>query len=353
MSKPLVPVQHRPNRLPVIPVDPIEKDNSPPVDFADEKQLLKHIRPNRWVSVDIGTFRFLRLNWVVTALATIVLWSFVIAVLTSPEDEAETNKALAEFAKWQSWISQNMSWLYIGTQDVWIFYMLYIGYTKYGDIKLGKKYEKPEFTDATWFSMLFACGVGIGLYFFGVSEPMYYYRSPEWIGPMGLVKPGWQNDDQLAQQGMFITFYHWGLHAWIVYVLIAVLLGIVCFRWDMPLTLRAAFFPLIGDVIYGPLGDAIDALSMAATTFGVCTSLGLGVKSINTGMAHMDSSIKYTGQEGEDWQVGIIWVITAIATASVCSGLNMGLKLLSQITFSLGCILMFCLLYLDNTCSHP
>lgn len=117
----------------------------------------------------------------------------------------------------------------------------------------------------------------------------------------------------------------------------------------MPLTLRAAFFPLIGDVIYGPLGDCIDALSMAATTFGVCTSLGLGVKSMNAGMSHMDPSILSTGDEGKKWQVGTIWVITFIATASVCSGLQNGLKLISQVTFALGCILLLCLLYLDNT----
>jgi len=357
------PTGVRADRLPVIPVDPVEKDNSPPVDFADEKNLIKHIRPNHWIAVDIGAVRFIRLNWVVTLLASIVLWAFVIAVLTAgdtkpPKDSTPEefeafvgeNLALKEFNKWQSWISQNFSWFYISTQDVWIIFMFYLGYTKYGDIKLGKKHEKPEFKDLIWFSMLFSCGGGIGLYVFGVSEPMYYYRSPAWMGPMGLVTPGYQNDDQLAQQAIFITFYHWGIHAWVVYVLVAVLLGVVCFRWDMPLTLRAAFFPLIGDVIYGPLGDVIDALSMAATTFGVCTSLGLGVNSILIGMMHMDPKIGDTGaKEQENYKVGIIWVITLIATLSVCTGLKNGLKVLSQITFSLGCLLLVLLLYIDNT----
>merc|ERR1740138_1911031 len=124
--------------------------------------------------------------------------------------------------------------------------------------------------------MLFTCGIAVGLYFYGVAEPVYYYRTP-WNNP--LAKPGfhYKNDDQRAQQAMTITLYHWGFHAWACYILAALTIGFVAYRWNMPMTIRTAFYPLVGDVANGLLGDLIDALSMACTTFGVCTSLGLGV----------------------------------------------------------------------------
>ena len=117
-----------------------------------------------------------------------------------------------------------------------------MGLSRFGNLKLGKDREKPVFNDMTWFSMLFCSGIGIGLYQFGVAEPIYYYRG---YGNK-LFKVPWQNDDQFAQQALFLTLYHWGLHAWGCYILVALTLGFVAYRWDMPMTLRMAFYPLIG-----------------------------------------------------------------------------------------------------------
>ena len=165
-------------------------------------------------------------------------------------------------------MTQNFTWLYIGTQDMWILFVLYIAYSKYGDIKLGKAHEKPEYDNFTWFAMLFSCGVAVGLYFYGVAEPMYYYRTTY---AQKLIKPGFHanNDDGRAQQAMTITFFHWGVHAWSCYIVAALVLAFVSYRWNKPMTIRSAFFPLVGDVVNGVLGDCIDALSMACTTFGV------------------------------------------------------------------------------------
>mmetsp|Transcript_19244 Transcript_19244/g.26631 ORF Transcript_19244/g.26631 Transcript_19244/m.26631 type:complete len:801 (-) Transcript_19244:111-2513(-) len=308
-------------------------------DFTKEENILKFVRPNRWMSINIGDYALIRCNWVVSLIATIFLWGFVIY---SFEDEEGSQD---NFGTWQSWITQNFTWFYIGTQDVWALFLFWLMFSKYAKLKLGKDHEKPEFNDITWFAMLFACGIGVGLFYYGVGEPMYYYRQDAPKNWNSVTKLWFQNDDQRAQMAMFITFFHWGLHAWVVYIVVALLLAFVCYRWDMPMTIRSAFYPLVGDIIYGTFGDLVDSLSIACTTFGVCTSLGLGVQSINTGLHRLNTDIPYN----EDWQVGIIWVITAIATISVITGLKVGIRLLSLVTFFIGVFLMLALLFLDNT----
>ena len=127
-----------------------------------------------------------------------------------------------------------------GTQDVWAVFLLYIAFSKYGTLKLGRENERPEFDDLSWFAMLFSCGIGVGVYYFGVSEPMYYYRG----GALWKI-PDIQRDDDRAQMAIFTTLFHWGLHGWCAYLIVAIALGIVCYRWNMPLTMRSAFYPVI------------------------------------------------------------------------------------------------------------
>jgi len=149
--------------------------------------------------------------------------------------------AATEFGKWQSWVTQNFTWLYIGAQNAWIGFLLWVAFSKYGSMKLGKDHESPKYDDLSWFAMLFASGIGIGLFYYGVTEPIYYYtRYPN------MQKPGWTNDDQRAQQALFITMFHWALHAWAPYITVALSLGLVCFRQDKPLTIRFCFLPLLG-----------------------------------------------------------------------------------------------------------
>ena len=230
--------------------------------------------------------------------------------------------------------------MYILTQDVWFIFIIWILFTKYANIKLGKDDDKPEFSDFAWFTMLFSCGIGVGLYYYGVSEPIYYYRSTG-----NLQKLVVTNDDQKAQQAIFQTFFHWGLHGWIPYIIVALTLGMTCHRQGLPMTMRNAFHPLIGDHTKGMAGDLIDALSISCTTFGVCTSLGFGVSQINAVLNKLDGSVAVN----EKTQTGIIWIITAIATCSVLLGLKRGIKTLSLITFVLGLILLVLVMVVDNT----
>ena len=274
----------------------------------------------------------LRINWVSSALASVTLWGFIIWVLS---DGSGSKK---EVDLWQAWITSNFTWFYIATQDVWFIFMLYLLFTKYKNVKLGREDEKPAFSNYEWFSMMFACGIGVGLYTFSVMEPISYYRG-------GVSKIPYVNDDQKAQQAITLTLFHWGLHAWIPYVLVAMVLGVVCYRHGRPMTIRAAFYPLLGDNINGLFGDIIDALSIATTTFGVCTSLGIGVTTIATAMYRLNSDIN---PNKDVTKILIIWVITAAACTSVILGLKNGIRVLSKITFSVGLILLFGLVVADN-----
>ncbi|EKX40613.1 hypothetical protein GUITHDRAFT_88699 [Guillardia theta CCMP2712] len=331
-------------KLPVIPLNPREKHTQPIVDFNLEENLLQYVRPSRWVSINVGNFPLLRFNWVVSLLASAILWVFIVVVLTAKDNAQGINVALLEFnSTWQTWITQNFTWFYIFTQDIWCVFVVYIAFSKYGKIKLGKDDEKPAFSDFSWFVMLFCSGIAVGFYFYGVREPLSYYRASYYNV---LYKPGWMNDDQRAQQAIFITLYHWGIHAWACYIIVAMLLGFVAFRWDRPLTLRQAFFPLVGHVIDGFVGDIIDSIAMACTTFGVCTSLGFGV------MTMVNEFERPTTPFADAFMlstVTTIWIITLIATVSVVTGLNHGIKALSLIAFGLGNLLLVMLLLTDDT----
>ena len=152
-------------------------------------------------------------------------------------------------------------------------------------------------------------------------------------------------DNQRAQDAINVTLFHWGVHAWVVYSLVGILMGLVSYRQGLPMTIRSCFHPLMGDRIYGWIGDVIDILSVIVTMFGVCTSLGLGVITLNSGINRMNSDIA----ENSTNQIIIIWIITVIATISVISGLKVGIRRLSEVCFCMGMALMMFVLFYDNT----
>ena len=216
------------------------------------------------------------------------------------------------------------------------------------------------------FSMLFACGVSTGLFFYGVAEPLYHYIGAA-LGPV-LIPPSGPNrftadpsmpDNRLAQEAINLTLYHWwvlsiimhlttshrGLHGWVVYTIVGLLLALMAHREGLPLTMKSCFYPLMGDRIFGWPGDLVDILSVIATLFGVCTSLGLGTMQINQGLHLLAPSIPVS----TDSQLVIIWAITAVATASVLSGVGYGIRRISEFCFCCGLALMLIVLFMDNT----
>ena len=207
--------------------------------------------------------------------------------------------------------------------------------SRFGDIKLGPDHSQPSYGNLSWFAMLFSAGMGIGLLFFGVAEPMMHFSSPPTGEPYSI---------ESAREAMKITFFHWGLHAWAVYAIFAVILAYFCYRKNLPLLPRSAFFPFIGKKIYGPAGDIIDTFAVIGTMFGVATSLGFGVSQVNAGLNYL-----FDVPQTSLVQVTLIAIITMFATISVVMGLDGGIKKLSNANVILAVCLMVLVLVLGDS----
>lgn len=230
------------------------------------------------------------------------------------------------FANLQKHIIDNLGWLYVLTVGLIFIAVTYLGFSRYGDIKLGPDHAKPDYTYASWFAMLFCAGMGIGLMFFGVAEPVMHYLAPP-LGDPGTV--------EAAQEAMKLTFFHWGLHAWAIYAIVGLILAFFSFRHGLPLTLRSALYPIIGDRIYGPAGHAVDIFAILGTVFGVATSMGYGVLQINAGLNYL-----FDIPVNQVTQIVLILLVTTLATLSVVSGLNAGLRRLSELNLILAIIFL-------------
>ena len=232
-------------------------------------------------------------------------------------------------------ITATVGWWYILIVTAFVLFALYCGVSRIGTIRLGRDIEKPEFSFGAWLAMLFSAGMGIGLVFYGVAEPLTHYVHP----PASLGLEG--STDPAANQAMALTIFHWGLHAWGIYVVIGLGLAYMTYRRGRPLSVRWLLEPLIGrERVEGPIGHAVDVVAVVGTLFGVATSLGFGITQIAAGL-------EYLGwiTVNNWWTVAMIGIVTAIATASVVSGVSKGLKWLSNINMVLaGALAAFVLL---------
>lgn len=239
------------------------------------------------------------------------------------------------FHQIQTWLIYNTSWTYIlGVASIFIF-SLWLLFTRLGDIKLGPDHSGPEYSNSSWIAMLFSAGMGIGLLFFGVSEPLMHYMSPP-VGEGETIRS--------AQEALKITFFHWGLHAWAIYATFAVILSYFCYRKKLPLLPRSIFYPLLGDKIYGTWGDFIDTFSVIGTMFGVATSLGFGVTQVNAGLFYL-----FDIPQTKTVQVILIVIITLMATISVVLGLDGGIKKLSNLNMIFAILLLVTVLLIGDT----
>src|SRR5690554_2905220 len=204
-----------------------------------------------------------------------------------------------------------------------------------GTIKLGPDHSEPDYSRISWFAMLFSAGMGIGLMFFGVAEPVMHFLAPP------VAEPG---SVDAAREAMKITFFHWGLHAWAIYAIVALILAFFAYRHGLPLTLRSALYPLIGDKIYGPIGHAVDVFAVIGTVFGIATSLGYGVTQINAGFNYL-----FDVPVSDTVQVLLIIGVTALAVVSVTTGLDKGIRRLSELNIVLAVLLLLFVLLLGPT----
>ncbi|WP_324759426.1 BCCT family transporter [Haloarcula sp. GH36] len=235
-----------------------------------------------------------------------------------------------------NFIGDTFGWFYLLAVNIFIAVLLFFAFSKYGKIKIGGVEAEKEFSDFSWMAMLFSAGMGIGLMFFSVSEPLYYFQNvPSFFGAEG-------GTGAAASAAMAQTFFHWGFHPWAVYGLVGLGLAFFSFNRGLPLTFRSIFWPLLGERIYGWPGHIIDLVTVFATLFGLSTSLGLGVAQVNTGLSYVGGDmLGLVSVPTGTWpQVALIAGITLIATMSVAAGLDGGVKRLSTINL----YLMFTLL---------
>ncbi|WP_082177641.1 BCCT family transporter [Arthrobacter sp. RIT-PI-e] len=260
--------------------------------------------------------------------AIIVL--FVAFALIAPGTAAELFNGLQEN------VIGAFGWYYVAIVALFVAFSLWVGFSRYGDIRLGKDDDKPEFSLMSWFALLFAAGMGIGLVFWGVAEPLNHFASP---------RPGVTGTDiQLGQQAITQTFLHWGLHAWSIYVVVGLSIAYAVHRRGRPISIRWTLEPLLGDRVKGAWGHVIDIIALVGTLFGVATSLGLGVLQMSAGL---DSA--NIARATELTQVGLIVCITALTIFSVTSGVGKGMKWLSNINLVLAGVLLIVVLFAGPT----
>jgi len=239
------------------------------------------------------------------------------------------------FATVQAAIIMDFGWFYILAVAGFLFFVLFLMISRYGDVKLGPDESEAEYSYVSWFAMLFSAGMGIGLLFFGVAEPVQHYALP----PVGEGRT-----IAAAREALPLTFFHWGLHAWAVYIVVGLALAYFAFRRGLPLTIRSALFPLIGNHIRGPIGHAIDIFAVLGTMFGVATSLGLGALQVNAGFSYL-----FGLPTSPLVQVVLIAGITGLATISAAAGLDAGIKRLSELNIILAVALLLFVLVTGST----
>ncbi|QDZ39806.1 BCCT family transporter [Euhalothece natronophila Z-M001] len=266
----------------------------------------------------------LDLHPVVAPISAIIVLAFVVPTIIFPE-QAET-----VFEEAQDAIASYGGWFYVLVANIFLGVIIIFAFSKFGRIRLGGQDAEPEFSTFAWFAMLLSAGMGIGLMFWSVGEPIFHFSDPPVIfGSEG-------GTPEAAETAMTLTFYHWGLHPWGLYALVGLGLAFFTFNRGLPLTMRSIFYPLIGERIYGIPGDIIDILAVVANLFGLATSLGLGVQQVATGIGFLFEAIP----TNVTTQVILIAVITGFATLSVVAGLDGGVRRLSELNLVVAAVFM-------------
>ena len=230
----------------------------------------------------------------------------------------------------KNWVINTFDWLFLSAGNIFVLFSLALIFLPYGRIRIGGQDARPEYSRMSWFAMLFAAGMGIGLMFWSVAEPVGYFT--DWAGtPLNM--PGGTEASKTAAMGA--VMYHWGIHPWAIYGVVALSLAFFAYNKGLPLTIRSAFYPLLGDRVWGVTGNVIDTLAVLATIFGLATSLGFGAQQAAGGLHFLFGAPATLGVE-----VLIIAGVTAVALASVVRGIDGGVKLLSNINMGLAFLLL-------------
>lgn len=261
--------------------------------------------------------------------ASAIIAALLVTTLAMPGSADHAFKAA------QAWTIDTFGWFYVASVAVFLVVVLALGFGPAGKLKLGPDDAEPDFPYLSWLAMLFAAGMGIGLMYFSVAEPVQHYISPP------EAESGTLN---AAREAMAITFHHYGVHAWAIYALVGLSLAYFSYRKNLPLTLRSGLSPILGKRIKGPLGDAIDIFAVCGTVFGVSTSLGFGVSQMTAGLAY-----EYGLPDTTTSKIVVIALVMGAATLSVLSGADRGVRRLSELNLAMAVLLMLFVLALGPT----
>ncbi|WP_428696502.1 BCCT family transporter [Stappia sp.] len=290
---------------------------------------------------NVGPFGF-DIHNPVFLISGLSIVAFVLYALAAPEQAAS-------FFGWlRPMLTSTFDWFFLTAANIFVLFCLFLIVSPWGSVRLGGKDARPDYNYLGWFAMLFAAGMGIGLMFFGVLEPVYHMAISEPLGvPSPFAADGSIIPENVAaakQMGLAATIYHWGLHPWAIYAVVALALALFSFNKGLPLSIRSAFYPIFGERVWGWTGHIIDTLAVFATLFGLATSLGLGAQQANAGLEHV-----YGIPNSITVQVILIIVITSIALISVLRGLDGGVKVLSEINMVIAALLLLFVLFAGPT----
>jgi len=279
--------------------------------------------------------------------SSLVVLAFVVITLALPDHAGPL------FDNMRKWITSNLSWFFLLAGNIFVLVCLGLIFSPLGKIRIGGGRAEPDFSYLSWFAMLFAAGMGVGLMFYGVSEPLGHYASS--LGGTSLDENGLRNDwaplagaagDEMAAMrlGMAATIFHWGLHPWAIYAVVALSLAIFSYNKGLPLTVRSIFYPILGERIWGWPGHIIDILAVFATLFGLATSLGIGAQQAASGLNYL-----FDIPAGNTTLVLLIVGITAVALVSIIAGVDKGVKRLSEINIALAFLLLMFMVFVGPT----
>ncbi|MBZ0123389.1 MAG: BCCT family transporter, partial [Roseovarius sp.] len=274
----------------------------------------------------------------VFVISGLVIVAFVAYALIAPQQAGD-------FFGWlRPALTSTFDWFFLWSANIFVVFCLLLIVSPYGSVRLGGTGATPDYSYAGWFAMLFAAGMGIGLMFFGVLEPVYHMAVSEPLGvPSPIAEDGSiieANVEAARRMGLAATSYHWALHPWAIYAVVALALALFSFNKGLPLTIRSAFYPIFGERVWGWTGHIIDTLAVFATLFGLATSLGFGAQQANAGLEYI-----YGVPQSVTVQVILIVAITAVALISVLRGLDGGVKVLSEINMVIALLLLLFVLF--------
>lgn len=265
-----------------------------------------------------------RVNWRVFVVSATIVLAFSVWAMTMPDQAADTMLTAV------TWISTNVGWVYVLTITLVILFVLWVALSKEGSVRLGPDHSRPQYNLFTWVSMLFAAGVGIDMLFYSVTGPITHFIVPPSVDPRSA---------EAAQDAVVWTMFHYGIAGWSMYALLGMAMGYFAYRWGMPLSIRAALYPLFGKRVRGVTGDVIDIFALVGTVFGVATSMGIGVVLLNVGF-----SMLFGLPEGLTLQIALVLVAVLMTVAACTSGVDRGIRLVSELNlWAAGAMMLYIL----------